>query len=258
MAFLRNLAKEAFPAMEIIRLLAEKPFIMNNLKTNGSSFIDDKMPIYTYPQKLNLGTAKTLQIYQKTHNIPSNLALIHSITHIEYNAMKAYIDTIARFFPQVSNELQADFLSDFLDIAAQESTHFLSLQSLLSSKGYEYGFMPGIDTIRLEIEKTKDNLIERIAVLALIQEGKGLDAGPHLLKRLKDQEELKVFGKIVEEEVFHVKNGVKWFKIFVGEEKIKEKFAVIWQKFAGNSKKIENMNWKSRTQAGFERSWFEE
>ena len=121
--------------------------------------------------------------------------------------------------------------------------------------------MPGLDTIRVEIDKTKQSLIERVAVLALIQEGRGLDAGPHLLNRLqKNTAEFSVMQKIVEEEVGHVSNGVKWFKRLAGDGKEVEKFKEIWGKFGviGNGKKVQNMNWKSRGVAGMDRTWFEE
>ena len=66
--------------------------------------------------------------------------------------------------------------------------------------------------------------------------------------------------KIVEEEVGHVKNGVKWFKRLAGDGNEIQKFKEIWAKFGviGNGKKVQNMNWKSRGMAGMDKTWFDE
>lgn len=41
--------------------------------------------------------------------MPEHLFLLHSLAHIEYNAMKAYVDTVVRFIHAVPKPLQSDF-----------------------------------------------------------------------------------------------------------------------------------------------------
>ena len=253
-----NLLTNPHPAHQIIGLISEKVVIFNEFKHWNPT---TALPIYSYPPDFKLANAKDLQTFSKMQNISKSQVLIHSLAHIEYNAMKAYLDTLFRFFQSVEAKFKSEFLDDFLGIAAQEASHFLALQELLISQKNDYGFMPGLDTIRVEIDKTKQSLIERVAVLALIQEGRGLDASPHLLNRLqKNTAEYTVMQKIVEEEVGHVKNGVKWFKRLAGEGNEIQKFKEIWAKFGvvGNGKKVQNMNWKSRGIAGMDKTWFDE
>lgn len=141
--------------------------------------------IYVYPENLQLSTAKSLQVFIEKKGIPQNLSIMHSIAHIEYNAMKAYLDTLLRFFPSVEVSYQKQFFDDFLEIAYQEATHFEALDCFLKKNGLFYGYLPGLHSIREEVLKTVGSLIERIVVIALVQEGKGLDAGPHLLNKLR-------------------------------------------------------------------------
>ena len=76
-------------------------------------------------------------------------------------------------------------------------------------------------------------------------------------KNSEKTEDVQILEKILKEEVGHVKNGVKWFKI-LAEGDQREKFQEIWKKFVGvTAKKVEKMNWKARNKAGFERIWLE-
>lgn len=49
---------------------------------------------------------------------------MHSLAHIEYNALKSYIDTIIRFIHQVPLNYQASFKEDLGNIAKDELKHF--------------------------------------------------------------------------------------------------------------------------------------
>ena len=143
------------------------------------------IPIYQYPTNLLITSAKSLKSHVEAQAVPFNISMMHALAHIEFNAMKAYLDTIIRFFPIVPHELHMDFLQDFLRVSNEEACHFEKLEDYLKKSGFFYGFLPGIDSIREEVIKTNGSLIERVTVLALIQEGKGLDAGPHLLNKLQ-------------------------------------------------------------------------
>lgn len=144
-----------------------------------------KMEIYVYPEHFQVSTAKGLQTFSEKKQIPPNLSIIHSIAHIEYNAMKAYLDTLLRFYHDIEFSYQKQFFDDFLEISFQEATHFEALDCFLKKNGLFYGYLPGLHSIREEVSKTVGSLIERIVIIALVQEGKGLDAGPHLLNKLK-------------------------------------------------------------------------
>jgi uncharacterized ferritin-like protein (DUF455 family) len=40
---------------------------------------------------------KEMDIFYLSENIPLNTRIIHQIAHIEFNAMKCYVDTVYRF-----------------------------------------------------------------------------------------------------------------------------------------------------------------
>lgn len=171
-------------AKEIHALYANKTSIFQGLIKDHTQ-PKDCTEIYAIPSNLQLLTAKNIQFFNENNKVPTNISIIHSIAHIEYNAMKAYLDTINRFFSILEVSNREEFFYDFLSVADQEATHFETLELFLKKNQFFYGKLPGIDSIREEVAKTTTSLIERIVVIALIQEGKGLDAGPHLLNKLR-------------------------------------------------------------------------
>src|SRR5699024_3652328 len=64
-------------------------------------------------------------------------ALIHSIAHIEFNAINLALDAVYRF-----RGLPSDYYSDWLLVAAEEGEHFEMLQARLQNLGHEYGDFP--------------------------------------------------------------------------------------------------------------------
>lgn len=84
-----------------------------------------------------------------------------------------------------------------------------------------YGEFPIHNKLWQNCLNTKDNLIARICVISLVQECRGLDAGPrlvHKLKSLGDGKSSEIMQKIVNDEVNHVSVGLKWFKKFIDYE----------------------------------------
>lgn len=84
----------------------------------------------------------------------------------------------------------------------------------LAELGFKYGDMPANNLLMRECENTSNNVAARLAVIPLVQEARGLDAGPRLVKRLMgfgDHRTSKIVAKIAEEEIAHVAVGVDWF-----------------------------------------------
>jgi uncharacterized ferritin-like protein (DUF455 family) len=102
-----------------------------------------------------------------------------------------------------------------------------------------YGEFPIQNKLWQNCLNTKENLIARICVISLVQECRGLDAGPrlvHKLKSLGDAKSSEIMQKIVNDEVNHVRVGLKWFKKFIDFE-IQNK-----KKFINEEKKTEEIN----------------
>lgn len=75
------------------------------------------------------------------------------------------------------------------DIAIEEGSHFNLLTGRLVKLGYDYGCMPVIPKLSLAIKETEGNLIERIAVISLVHEGRGVKAVEKLLRQLEQQQD---------------------------------------------------------------------
>ncbi len=108
------------------------------------------------------------------------------------------------------------------------------------------------------MKSSSDDLQTRLVVISLVQEGRGLDAGPKLLEKLKSQKEKKgmeILKIILEEEVGHVSIGMKWFKYLceINGEKPVDKFKDILKK--KNLKISPPVNAPARAKAGFEMEW---
>ncbi|ESQ36295.1 hypothetical protein EUTSA_v10007851mg [Eutrema salsugineum] len=149
----------------------------------------------------------------KDSKLPLNAHMLHNLAHVELNAIDLAWDTVARFSP-FSDLLGHNFFDDFAHVADDESRHFLWCSQRLAELGFKYGDIPANNLLMKECEKSSNNVAARLAVIPLVQEARGLDAGPRLVKRLMgfgDHRTSKIVAKIAEEEVAHVAVGVDWF-----------------------------------------------
>ncbi|RLO13176.1 hypothetical protein DYB28_001452 [Aphanomyces astaci] len=149
---------------------------------------------------------------------PIPVAILHALAHIELGAMDNYWDTIVRFGPSQSDglcELPRAFYDDFLNVACDEARHFELVTGRLHELGSFYGQLPAHRALLAHAHNTQNCLAARLAVIPLVQEARGLDAGPrlvHKLKSLGDRESADIVAQIVFEERGHVSCGIKWFK----------------------------------------------
>ncbi|CAN0896711.1 Signaling peptide TAXIMIN 1 [Linum grandiflorum] len=74
--------------------------------------------------------------------------------------------------------------------------------------------MPAHNLLWRECEKTAGDVAARLACIPLVQEARGLDAGPRLVQKMigfGDNRTSKIVARISQEEVAHVAVGVYWF-----------------------------------------------
>jgi len=73
------------------------------------------------------------------------------------------------------------------------------------------------DNIIKDLASTNHSLLDRISMISMTHEAKGLDAGPRLINNIKsmphNKKILDIFSTIVKEEVDHVKFGIKWYDV---------------------------------------------
>jgi len=140
-------------------------------------------------------------------------ALIHSICHIEFNAINLALDAVWRF----DGMPQAYYL-DWLRVADEEAQHFALLHAHLQDMGHAYGDFPGHDGLWTMCEKTADDVLARMALVPRTLEARGLDATPQIQAKLRRvntpdaAEATRILDIILRDEVGHVAIGNHWYR----------------------------------------------
>src|SRR6266446_6503655 len=139
------------------------------------------------------------------------IALLHALAHIELNAIDLGWDIIARFSAE---PLPRDFFDDWIGVASEEALHFELLAQRLADFGAGYGDLPAHDGLWESAAATTDDLLDRLAVVPLVLEARGLDVTPEMadrLERVDDPQSAAVLWGIYRDEIGHVAAGVRWF-----------------------------------------------
>jgi uncharacterized ferritin-like protein (DUF455 family) len=144
------------------------------------------------------------------HTLPGRQALLHAVTHIEFNAINLALDAVYRF-----RELPPEYISDWLQVAAEEARHFQLLARRLEAIGSCYGALPAHNGLWEMAVKTDADAVVRMALVPRVLEARGLDVTPGMIQRLQaagDTESVDVLRVIQREEVSHVAIGSQWFR----------------------------------------------
>jgi len=140
----------------------------------------------------------------------ARIALWHSLAHIEFVAIDLALDMAGRFGEQMG----AQFVSDFLDVAADEAMHFALLARKLEQLGSHYGALPAHAGLWEAAHATRHNVTARLAVVPMVLEARGLDVTPAMLERVQaagDTGGAKILARILDDEIRHVGFGTKHF-----------------------------------------------
>lgn len=136
-------------------------------------------------------------------------ALVHALAHIEFNAINLALDAVWRF-----DGMPADFYLDWWRVAAEEALHFDLLRQHLASLGHDYGDFDAHDGLWQMCERTRDDVVARMALVPRILEARGLDATPPLqdkFRRAGDTVAVSILDVILRDEVGHVAIGNRWY-----------------------------------------------
>ena len=137
-------------------------------------------------------------------------ALIHSLCHIEFNAINLALDAVYRF-----RGMPESYYGDWWKVAKEEAYHFDLLRKHLSSLGYTYGdFVAHNGLWQAALDTAHDPLV-RMALVPRVLEARGLDVTPGIMKRLQemgDQRAVEILKIIHRDEIGHVAIGSRWFK----------------------------------------------
>lgn len=135
--------------------------------------------------------------------------LVHALAHIEFNAINLALDAIWRF-----PGMPPGYYADWLQVAKEEAYHFSLLDAHLATLGHGYGDYPGHDSLWEMVEKTRDDVLARMALVPRTLEARGLDAIPPLRAKLAQAGDLaaaQILDIILRDEVGHVEIGNRWY-----------------------------------------------
>jgi uncharacterized ferritin-like protein (DUF455 family) len=136
-------------------------------------------------------------------------AMIHALAHIEYNAINLALDAIWRFAG-----MPRDYYTDWLRVAAEESLHFTLLDAHLRKLEAAYGDFSAHNGLWEMAERTRDDVLSRMALVPRTLEARGLDASPAVRAKLAqagDREAAAILDIILRDEIGHVAIGNRWF-----------------------------------------------
>ena len=134
---------------------------------------------------------------------------MHALAHIEFNATNLALDALWRF-----PDMPAQYYTDWLRVSAEEATHFALLSNHLQLLGYRYGDFPAHDSLWEMVEKTRGDVLARMALVPRTLEARGLDAIPPLRAKLAqagDMAAAAILDIIFRDEIGHVEIGNRWY-----------------------------------------------
>ena len=140
-------------------------------------------------------------------------ALLHAVAHIEFNAINLALDAIWRF-PGMPRQ----YYLDWARVAAEEAHHFSLLRAHLQSMGHDYGDFAAHTGLWDMTEKTKSDVLARMALVPRTLEARGLDATPPMqakLRKVATPDALRavdILDIILRDEITHVAIGNHWYR----------------------------------------------
>ncbi len=107
-----------------------------------------------------------------------------------------------------------DYYADWLQVAAEEALHFSLLSEHLQTQGFQYGDFTAHNSLWDMAEKTRGDVLARIALVPRTLEARGLDASPPMRAKLAQAGDIavaEILDIILRDEIGHVAIGNRWF-----------------------------------------------
>ena len=147
---------------------------------------------------------------RSVHTLIGRAALLHALAHIEFNAINLALDAVWRF-----DGMPAEYYRDWLRVAAEEAYHFGLLADHLATLGYTYGDFSAHNGLWEMVEKTRGDVLARMALVPRTLEARGLDAAPPMrakLAQVGDHAAAGILDIILRDEIGHVAVGNHWYR----------------------------------------------
>jgi uncharacterized ferritin-like protein (DUF455 family) len=148
--------------------------------------------------------------HRSMRTVEGRAALIHALAHIEFNAINLALDAVWRYA-----DMPREYYGDWLRVAGEEAHHFSLLAAHLAALGFRYGDFPGHNSLWDMAQKTRHDILARIALVPRTLEARGLDASPQVRAKLAqagDAEAAAILDIILRDEIGHVAIGNRWYR----------------------------------------------
>ena len=188
-------------------------------------------------------------------------ALIHSIAHIEFNAINLALDAVWRF-----DAMPERFYNDWWRVAQEEAYHFILVNTQLErlegladgQPRWRYGSFTGHNGLWEMCAKTAHDIVARMALVPRTLEARGLDATPQIQAKLRQvktpdaQRCVEILDIILRDEIGHVAIGNHWYRHLCAERGLEPlaHFSELLRTFRA-PKLQPPLNLEARLQAGF-------
>jgi uncharacterized ferritin-like protein (DUF455 family) len=172
------------------------------------------VPIPGRPAKPEMVSALAVD-KRKLSTPEGRAALIHSLAHIEFNAINLALDAVYRF-----RGLPGEYYCDWLKVAAEEASHFTLLRNHLRTLGYDYGSFTAHNGLWEMAMVTAHDPLVRMALVPRVLEARGLDVLPGIMHKLASSgahDAVKIMENILHDEIGHVAIGNRWYKYLCGQ-----------------------------------------
>jgi uncharacterized ferritin-like protein (DUF455 family) len=136
--------------------------------------------------------------------------LLHALAHIELNAIDLGLDIVWRY-----PGLPEAFYRQWLQVAREEALHFELLRDHLARLGFGYGDFDAHDGLWQMAERTRHDLLARLALVPRTLEARGLDASPAVKAKLLAAGDVRggeILDIILRDEIGHVAVGNHWYR----------------------------------------------
>lgn len=179
------------------------------------------------------------------------LVMLHSFAHIEFNAINLALDAAYRF-----RQMPDEFIGDWLQVAAEEASHFNLINTYLHELGSFYGAFKAHNGLWDMVCKTRHDVLHRMALVPRVMEARGLDVTPGMMEKFKqigDQRAVDILQVIYQEEIGHVAIGNRWYLYCCEQQGLnaRDTFQQLINEYF-NGRLRGPFNWPARLAAGFE------
>lgn len=147
---------------------------------------------------------------RKMNTAEGYAAMLHAITHIEFNAVNLALDAAYRF-----RTLPFQFVRDWVKVAKEEVYHFRLVRDRLRAFGFDYGSFEAHNHLWDMAYKTAYDPLLRMALVPRVLEARGLDVTPGIRAKVEqrgDSATCGVLDIIYRDEVGHVAIGNRCYQ----------------------------------------------